>query len=59
MAKQNRLGPTQLFSDSGRGPQSRLNPLVFLKTFKKEESRRFEILGAHWDFSVEDVNLDD
>jgi hypothetical protein len=35
----------QLFPDQG--------------TFKKEESRRFEILGAHWDIPVEDVSLDD
>jgi hypothetical protein len=28
-------------------------------TFKKEESRRFEILSAHWDVPVEDVNLDE
>ncbi len=29
------------------------------EAFKKEESRRFEILGAHWDVPVEDVSLDD
>jgi hypothetical protein len=29
------------------------------ETFKKEESRRFEILSAHWDLPVEDVNLHD
>jgi len=29
------------------------------ETFKKEVSRRFETLGAHWDVPVEDVNLDD
>ena len=28
-------------------------------TFKKEESRRFEVLSAHWDLPVEDVNLDE
>ena len=27
-------------------------------TFKKEEQRRFEILEAHWDLPVKDVNLD-
>jgi hypothetical protein len=29
------------------------------ESFKKEEQRRFEILSAHWDVPVEDVNLDD
>ncbi len=29
------------------------------ETFKKEESRRFEILSAHWDVPVEDINLDE
>jgi len=28
------------------------------ETFKKEEQRRFEILEAHWDLPVKDVNLD-
>jgi hypothetical protein len=27
-------------------------------TFKKEEQRRFEILEAHWDLPIKDVNLD-
>jgi hypothetical protein len=29
------------------------------ETFKKEESRRFEILDAHWDIPVADVKLED
>ena len=28
------------------------------ETFKKEEQRRFEILEAHWDVPVKDVNLE-
>jgi|SRR5580658_3230648 hypothetical protein len=28
------------------------------ETFKKEEQRRFEILDAHWDLPVKDVDLD-
>jgi len=28
------------------------------ETYKKEEQRRFEILDAHWDLPVKDVNLD-
>ena len=28
------------------------------ETFKKEEQRRFEILKAHWDLPIEDVDLD-
>jgi hypothetical protein len=28
------------------------------ETFKKEEARRFEILKAHWDVPIEDVDLD-
>jgi hypothetical protein len=28
------------------------------ETFKKEEQRRFEILEAHWDLPVRDVNLE-
>jgi hypothetical protein len=28
------------------------------ETFKKEEQRRFEILKAHWDVPLEDVDLD-
>jgi len=28
------------------------------ETFKKEEQRRFEILEAHWDLPVKDVDLD-
>ena len=27
-------------------------------TFKKEEQRRFEILDAHWDLPIKDVDLD-
>ena len=27
-------------------------------TYKKEEQRRFEILDAHWDLPIKDVNLD-
>ena len=27
-------------------------------TFKKEEQRRFEILDAHWDLPIKDVQLD-
>jgi len=26
--------------------------------YKKEEQRRFEILDAHWDLPVKDVDLD-
>lgn len=29
------------------------------ETFKREESRRFQILSAHWDLPVEEVNLDE
>jgi hypothetical protein len=28
------------------------------ETFKKEEQRRFEILDAHWDLPIKDVQLD-
>ena len=28
------------------------------ETFKKEEQRRFEILDAHWDLPIKDVDLD-
>jgi hypothetical protein len=28
------------------------------ETYKKEEQRRFEILVAHWDLPIKDVNLD-
>lgn len=28
------------------------------ETYKKEEQRRFEILDAHWDLPIKDVNLD-
>jgi hypothetical protein len=28
------------------------------ETFKKEEARRFDILKAHWDLPIEDVDLD-
>lgn len=28
------------------------------ETYKKEEHRRFEILDAHWDVPIKDVNLD-
>ena len=28
------------------------------ETFKKEEQRRFEILEAHWDLPIKDVDLD-
>ena len=28
------------------------------ETYKKEEQRRFEILDAHWDLPVKDVDLD-
>jgi hypothetical protein len=28
------------------------------ETFKREEQRRFEILLAHWDVPIEDVELD-
>jgi hypothetical protein len=27
-------------------------------TYKKEEARRFEILDAHWDLPIKDMNLD-
>jgi len=27
-------------------------------TFKKEEQRRFEILEAHWDLPIKDVDLE-
>jgi hypothetical protein len=27
-------------------------------TFKKEEQRRFEILDAHWDLPIKDVDVD-
>jgi hypothetical protein len=27
-------------------------------TFKKEEQRRFEILDAHWDLPIKEVDLD-
>jgi hypothetical protein len=27
-------------------------------TFKREEQRRFEILDAHWDVPIKDVDLD-
>ena len=27
-------------------------------TYKKEEQRRFEILDAHWDLPIKDVDLD-
>jgi hypothetical protein len=27
------------------------------ETYKKEEQRRFEILGAHWDLPIKDLNL--
>jgi hypothetical protein len=29
-----------------------------LETYKKEEQRRFEILDAHWDLPIKDVDLD-
>jgi hypothetical protein len=29
-----------------------------LETYKKEEQRRFEILEAHWDLPIKDVDLD-
>jgi hypothetical protein len=28
------------------------------ETYKKEEQRRFEILDAHWDLPIKDVELD-
>jgi hypothetical protein len=28
------------------------------ETYKKEEQRRFEILDAHWDLPIKDVDLD-
>ena len=28
------------------------------ETYKKEEQRRFEILDAHWDLPIKDMNLD-
>jgi len=28
------------------------------ETYKKEEQRRFEILDAHWDLPIKDLNLD-
>ena len=28
------------------------------ETFRREEQRRFEILRAHWDLPIEDVDLD-
>jgi hypothetical protein len=28
------------------------------ETYKKEEQRRFEILEAHWDLPVKDLDLD-
>lgn len=28
------------------------------ETYKKEEARRFEILDAHWDLPIKDMNLD-
>ena len=29
------------------------------ETYKKEEQRRFEILDAHWDLPIKDVDLDE
>ena len=28
------------------------------ETFRREEQRRFEILQAHWDVPIEDMDLD-
>jgi hypothetical protein len=28
------------------------------ETYKKEEQRRFEILDAHWDLPIKDVDLE-
>jgi len=28
------------------------------ETYKREEQRRFEILDAHWDLPIKDVDLD-